>query len=134
VLGFPVIVNKKIDGRNSERNPTMPRASESRASNATPGICFAVDDPATQHSKFRSNPSSFPHNTLSRPPIPSATVTRLNRQIHELELDVICRKTKDCGRLKSPKNQKMPERVFDRFSICANSTEELLNAPTENEF
>jgi hypothetical protein len=156
----------------------MRRASASRASNATRGICFALSnrqpdllkhnlshckktkstrsnrevstktfltdvthrkqspqkfltggrssfsDPATHHTKNRSNLGFLPHDTLSRPPIPNATEAGLNRQIHELELNLPCRKQKDSALLKSPKNQEMPERVFDRFSICANSSEE----------
>jgi hypothetical protein len=93
----------------------------------------ALSDPATQRSKVRSNPGFFPHNTLSRRPIPSATEVGLNRQIRELEHDVTCRKQKSATCSNGQKNQEMAERVLPAV-LAVQTPPRSLDASTENEF
>jgi hypothetical protein len=98
------------------------------------GARTSLTDPATPLTKNnRCDPSFLPHNTLSRPTIPSLADAGLNRQIHELELIVTCRKKKTETSSNRQKIKKCPNAFLTAFPSVPTSPRSL-NAPTENEF
>jgi hypothetical protein len=98
------------------------------------GARTSLSDPATPLTKNnRSNPSFLPHNTLSRPTIPSVTDAGLNRQIHELELIVTCRKQKTETSSNRQKIKQCPNAFLTAFP-SVQTPPRSLHAPTENEF
>jgi len=97
------------------------------------GARTPLSGPATQLSKLGGNPPLVPDHTFSKEPIPSSANARLNRQIHELELNVTHRKQKTAP---SSNRQKIKKclHAFSALFLTVQTRTRSLDAPTENKF